>query len=165
MTATISHTHFVSRAEHECVRRVFGDQSEAVPPCSVLVVEDDEDMRLCFKHLFRLPGLQNIRMEQADSVNQAMALIAMQCRDIAILDYRLGDGTAAELVRQWRDFGYEIPFLVVSGFYDVEQEMRELGATGFIHKSELTAESMAKAIRRTLDSYWTARARAGLAKA
>lgn len=159
MTTALSHSHFLSRAAHECERRVFGDTSEKVEPASVLVVEDEYDMRLCFTHLFRLPALRSCQVEMAESVGQAMAMIATRCYDLAVLDYRLDGGTAADLVRMWREHSYELPFLCVSGYYDVEKEMRALGASGFINKSELTGDALAREIRRALDSYWTARAR------
>lgn len=159
MTAVLAQSHFDQRAAHECVRRVCGDDSPQVEPSSVLVVDDDPDMRMCFKHLFRMSSLSRYQVEMADSANQAMAMIATRCHDLAILDYKLVDGTAAELVSMWRDFGYEMPFLCVSGYPDVEQEMLAMGASSFIPKAELTCDNLARAIRQTLDRYWTLRAR------
>lgn len=159
MTAALSSTHFLTRAAHECERRMFGDACETVPQSSVLVVEDNADMRVCFRHLFRMHALISLSVEMADSKEQAMAMIVTRCYDMAVLDFQLGSSTATDLVRTWREYDYELPFVVVSGYPDVEQEAMAIGASGFIHKTELTPDNLARSIRKALDNYWTVRAR------
>lgn len=158
MTACLAQTHFMHRAGQHALRQIFGEQS--VEPCRLLIVEDDADVRMCFAHLFRLPTLAHCSISFADSVNQACAMMVANCFDLCILDYRLADGTAADLVKWMAEFGYELPFVMVSGYDDTEQEMRNLGAVAFIRKAELTHEELARTIRIALGDYWRQRAKA-----
>lgn len=155
----LAQSHFAQRAAHECVRRVWGDDSPQVEPSSVLVVDDDESMRMCFKHLFRMPSLSRHQVEMADSANQAMAMIATRCYDVVLVDFRLDNGTAIDLVKTWREYNYEIPFICISGYPHAEGEMRAIGASGFILKTELTPAKIAQELRRALEGFWTAKAR------
>ena len=95
MTALMAQAHFVERAGREAMRLICGNSSsQGIKKFKVLVVDDEEDVRICFEHLFRHPSLENYSVDCADSVNQAAAMMAANCYDVCILDYRLTDGTA-----------------------------------------------------------------------
>lgn len=158
MTACLAQNHFAHRAGQQALRAIFGE--DAIEPCRVLVVEDDKAVCLSFSCLFKLPTLAHCSIEFADSVNQASAMLATRCYDLCILDYRLPDGTAADLVKWMGEYGYEIPFVMVSGYEDTEQEMQNLGAVAFIHKADLSHEQLAQTIRLALRNYWRLRSRA-----
>lgn len=165
MTAQTVNTHFMHRASTEIKRQLFGEfregeESETGERISVLVVEDETSMRLAYAHLFRDRELRHCNIEFADSVNQAMALIATRCFDVAILDYRLGDGTSADLVRWWREYGYDLPFICVSGYLESDATTTRLGSVGFIHKADLNAEQLARIIRVAIGEFWRKRAAA-----
>ncbi len=150
---SLAQTHFVNRAGAQALRYLYGDEAAtpAAPRYRVLVVDDEPDMLVTFKHLFRTPALAHCSVQTADSVNQALALIVADCFDLAVLDYRLGaQETAAELVKAWRGVGYELPFICVSGYPDAEPIARELGAVDFVAKSDITPERLAKVIRRAV---------------
>lgn len=150
---TLTHqTRFIDRAGAQILRCIYGDGAETpAPRYRVLVVDDEPEMLTVFKHLFRTPQLSHCDVKTADCVNQAMALIAANCFDLAILDYRLGRSeTAAELVCQWRSFGYELPFVCVSGYPDAELASRALGAVDFLPKSDITPERLAQVVRRAV---------------
>lgn len=151
MTAT-QHTRFIDRAGAQILRCIYGDGAETqAPRYRVLVVDDKPEMLTVFKHLFRTPHLSHCDVQTADCVNQAFALIVANCFDLAVLDYRLGGSeTAAELVKQWRSFGYELPFVCVSGYPDAEPAARALGAVDFLHKSEITPQRLAQVVRRAV---------------
>jgi DNA-binding NtrC family response regulator len=124
----------------------------------ILFVEDDEDTRQCFSVLFRSPVLKHCAVDFAPSVNEAMALIAMRVYDLCILDWQLRDGTARTLVNEWREFGYSLPFLVVSGDSMVAGSAIELGASAFLEKLDASKpDSLERAIRRALGTYWQSR--------
>lgn len=126
----------------------------------VMVVEDDAGCRKCFEHAFRQSPLDRCRAQFVGSINEAMALIVMGETDICLIDYRLPDGTAADLVKLWRSYGYELPFIVISGHSDpdLDREMQALGALGWITKgAAVTAEDLERRIRYGLGNYWATR--------
>lgn len=69
---------------------------------SVLVVEDDADMREVLEH--RLPailaevGLENPTVLMVRGVTPAIALLRQQRPDLIITDHSLGDGTGYDIV-------------------------------------------------------------------
>lgn len=156
MTALIAKSHFRRRAGAEAVRELAGCKK-----VSVLVVEDDHGCRQSYEAVFRHPMLANCSVQFADSVNEAMALIATNVFDLCLLDYQLGSHTGSDLVREWRDFGYDMPFVCVSAHSDpeVDAEMQRLGAIGFVEKSEsLNPVALERTIRYALSNYWRQRA-------
>lgn len=155
MTECIARTHFIERAGNEVKRLLFGDESDPVRKCRVLVVEDCPDVQACFALLFRQPSLSHVSASYADSVNQALAMMATDCYDLLILDYQLDDGTAEDMVKLMETYGYELPFIGVSGYNDTELKMRGMGAVAFISKSDLTPDALARAIRAALSGFWS----------
>ena len=144
----------IAQATRFLRREILGDRAR------VLVVEDDPDCMVCFKHVFAMTALRRFRAQFVPSVNEALAIIVMGEVDIAVIDYQLADGTAADLVRLWRSYGYELPFIVISGYDDPahDREMQELGALGWIAKgSGVTAEELERRIRYGLGNYWATR--------
>lgn len=147
----LAQTHFIDRAGAQILRCLYGDAPETkAPNYRILIVDDDEGTLLALRKLFSSKHLSHCIVHTAESANQAMALIATHCFDLAIIDYRLGSGTAMELVNMWRDHGYQLPFICISGFPDVEREVDSMGASGFLPKSDITPERMAEFIRRAV---------------
>ena len=147
-------TQFIRRMANELSRELCGGRT------SVLVVDDDEGCVQAFKAIFHQPSLAGCDVEFADSVNQGMALVASRCFDFAILDYKLPDGTAGDLVRQWRDHGYELPFVVITGHGANEErkEMQALGALAFMEKCEdMNSTAVNRLLYSSLNTYWRSR--------
>lgn len=147
-----AHTQFMNRAGNAIMAHLAGSQTKRI-----LLVDDEPEILVTFRHLFRMAQLADCRLDTAESVNQAMAMVATNCYDLCILDYRLGDGTAADLVKLWRDYGYEIPFMCISGYPDVDREMRALGSVAFVCKGDMDAATLADGIRLALGDFWKRR--------
>jgi len=146
-------TNFMQRLDREVSREMELAPSHRV---SVLIVEDDPGCRELFTFLFKAPQLAaRFTVEFAESVNQAMTLIAHRVFDICVLDYTLPDGSAADLVRMWREYGYEVPFICISGDTARDREMQELGALSFMLKSDAGAPDIwERTMRYALHNYW-----------
>lgn len=156
MTVQLAKSHFIQRAGSEAVRELSGCNK-----VSVLVVEDDGGCRECYQAIFRHPLLAGCTLHIAESVNEAMALIVMNCFDLCLLDYQLNRRTGAELVKTWREYGYDLPFVCVSGFDDpeIDAEMQRLGAVGFVNKMQtMNPPALERTIRYALANYWRQRA-------
>lgn len=147
-------TQFIRRVANELKREICGGST------SVLVVDDDEGCVKAFKAIFHQPSLAGCDVEFADSVNQGMALVVSRCFDFAILDYKLPDGTAGDLVRQWQEHGYELPFVVITGHGANEErkEMQALGALAFMEKSDdMNSAAVSRLLYSSLNTYWRSR--------
>lgn len=152
--ASLSSTHFMQRVGRE-VERAVGVCRPEQPRYRILFVDDEAEVRLTFKVLFRHRAFANLSVDFAESVNQAMAMIVANTYDLLILDYRLPDGTAETLVATFREHGYDVPFLCVSGYEDSEDAMLRLGASGFLSKLDASNPAvLAQSIERAVGTYW-----------
>lgn len=82
----------------------------------LLIVEDDESMRVALEYFFRDQGFA---VEGAASVGAAEALLGRRTDwRLAIADYNLPDGTGWDLCRRLRDGpAPALPFLLISGAF------------------------------------------------
>jgi len=152
-TQRIASSHYTVRLSRELTRMVTNEKR-----LRILIVEDDEWWQKAFAAIFKQPALAACSVEFANSANQAMAMLMSKCFDLAILDYHLGDHNAAQLVDQWRKFGYELPFVCVSDASADSYEnsaMRSLGSCGHIAKSEAdNPAALERFINAAISGYW-----------
>ena len=102
---------------------------------AVVVVEDDAIVRdwvrlACNDSEFRLAG-------QAASATETVALLERRRPELLLVDYRLADGSGADLVRELRTRGISTPVLLMTakpteGFNELA---REAGAQGSVLKT------------------------------
>ena len=86
------------------------------PGASILVVEDDASLRLvCRVNL----ELDNFRVREAESLDEARAAVAAERPALVFLDLHLGHGAADGLLDELRADG--IPVVLVSGTVDVTE--------------------------------------------
>jgi len=105
----------------------------------ILVVDDEEDVRLLFNHQFR----REIRSGQltftfAHSSAEALEVLRTQAQDIALVfsDINMPGGSGLELLLQIREEFGPLPVHMVSAYGD-EDHIRaatERGANGFLTK-------------------------------
>lgn len=147
-------THFMERITRH-VERCLEMPDREEPRCRILFVDDERDVQVAFKALFKCKALSHCSVEFADSLNQAMAMIATRTYDLLILDYAFPEGLASQLVHDFRSYGYDIPFLCISGHDEAEVPMKELGASGFLTKIDASIPAnLSRAINNSLDRYW-----------
>ncbi len=98
----------------------------------LLLVEDDEVDYLAFKRLLRdeKPPYDHVRVS---SVSEAREALRSRDFDVALLDYRLGDGTAFDL---FDEIPKQIPFVIVTGSGDEEIAVQAMkaGASDYLIK-------------------------------
>lgn len=111
----------------------------ATNPLRILLVEDDPSDIAVVRALLDPagPDVIDLRWAQSRAAGEAAALD--EHPDLVLLDLGLPDSHGFQTVTQWHFNQVEAPVLVVSGEYgaDVADRGRELGVTGFMHKTEL----------------------------
>ena len=102
----------------------------------VLLVEDDEDDYVLIKDLLsEVPG-KRFDLEWTGNYDDGLEAIESQRHDVCLLDYRLGDRTGLELLRQALGNGCKIPVIFLTGQDDhsVDLEAMETGAADYLVK-------------------------------
>jgi DNA-binding NarL/FixJ family response regulator len=117
----------------------------------ILVVEDDAFVR---GGIVRLINGQNdlACCGEADTVVATPAAVAAQKPDLALLDLRLEDGTALELISRLKKQFPQVPVLVLSHFDEkfYAPQTLQAGARGYLMK-EAATEHLPEAIRMVMD--------------
>ena len=117
----------------------------------VLLVEDDPaDRRIVGEYLKSLPGL---RLEACTRLSEALARVAADPPDCVLLDLSLPDASGLEAVEQMRVAAPEIPLVVLTGNADESLALRAMqeGAQDYLEKGEITARSLARALRYAIE--------------
>src|ERR1700686_643173 len=83
----------------------------------ILLVEDDDDLRRAYASHLTASGFL---VEEAEDVAGANQIFRATRPDIAILDFRLPDGTALDLVPRFKELEPTIPIVVLTGFGSME---------------------------------------------
>ena len=104
-----------------------------VTPISVLVIEDDADTRA---NLCDILELDNYRVETAGTVAQALRRETWSEYTAIILDRKLPDGTAEELLPRLKQLAPDAAVIVATGYADIEGAIAaiRLGAADYIPK-------------------------------
>lgn len=122
-------------------------------PIRVLLVEDDEDDYFLTKQLFgEIEGVF-YALEWVNSAAAGLERIAAAQHDIYLVDFRLGDTTGIELVRQAQASGLKAPVIILTGQGEHEIDMAAMraGASDFLIKGEITPRSLERAVRYAIE--------------
>lgn len=122
-------------------------------PIKVLLIDDDEEDFILTRYVFDEFKSNQFELEWID--NYADGLAAMKdCRhDIFLLDYRLGERTGLELLREAVENGCRAPVILLTGQGDKEIDFQAMqaGAADYLIKSELEAPLLERSIRYSLE--------------
>ena len=83
----------------------------------ILLVEDDDELRHVYATHLAANGFV---VEEAQDLSAARKSLEATRPDIAILDYRLPDGTALDLLAKFKEVEPTVPIIVLTGFGSME---------------------------------------------
>jgi len=114
-------------------RRNPSNADPADNPKTILVVDDDDNVRQFLCELCRMSGH---RVVEADRGRDALNRIDERLPDLMFLDINMKGGTGLELVRILRRRNLYIPTIVISGAVsvDVTDQLLRLGVDGIVAK-------------------------------
>ncbi|MDH5674082.1 MAG: sigma-54 dependent transcriptional regulator [Myxococcales bacterium] len=120
---------------------------------SVLLVDDEPGLRFSVRKYLQTKGFAVV---EADSCESGVRVCMNEQPDMAVIDYRLPDGTALELLPRLHDLEPSLPVVVLTGHgsIDLAVEAIQRGASHFLTKPvELSAlqivlERLGKEVRR-----------------
>jgi DNA-binding NarL/FixJ family response regulator len=122
-------------------------------PIRILLVDDNAADRDLIVSLMRQISGYRVEIEAAATFERGQQALAEQDFDACLVDYRLDGRSGLELIEQNVRQGRRCPFLLLTGLdsHDVDVEAARAGAAGFLSKSDLSAESIERAIRYAVE--------------
>ncbi len=117
---------------------------------AVLIVDDERSIRESLRMILEFEGY---RVDEAGSGSEALAKVAERAPDAVLLDIKMPEMDGLEVLANFRQRGYEMPVLIVSGHGDVTTavEATRGGAYDFFEKP-LQRERVLLSLRNALES-------------
>ncbi len=119
---------------------------------SILVVEDDEGVALLERRALERRGY---KVFSATNAHEALTIVQDRSIALVVCDFRLPDeATGLELCQHLRTAGFELPFILVTGFSNestVIDAMRH-GVRDFVPKSTEYLQYLPEAVERVLQA-------------
>jgi two-component system nitrogen regulation response regulator NtrX len=117
---------------------------------SVLVVDDEASIRDSLRMILEYEGY---RVDEAAGGSQALAKVAERLPDAVLLDIKMPEMDGLELLRAFRERGYDMPILMISGHADVQTavEATRRGAYDFFEKP-LQRERVLVSLRNAVET-------------
>jgi signal transduction histidine kinase len=118
---------------------------------SVLVVDDDEVDRMAVCRALRRTGLP-VEVQELQDENTAVEWLLTRPYDCAFIDYHLGAGSGLTVLEQVRAAGVSTPIVMLTGRGDesLAVELMKAGATDYMPKARLGAESVERSLRNAV---------------
>lgn len=122
-------------------------------PLRVLLVDDDEDDYLITRSLLSEAQAEGFVLEWACTLEEARREIVNERYDVYLVDYRLGDSSGLDLLREAVRIGCKAPIILLTGKGDhrIDVEAMKVGAADYLVKDQLTAPLLDRSIRHALE--------------
>jgi PAS domain S-box-containing protein len=132
--------------------------TSSITPLHVLVVDDDADTRANLRDILDLDGHT---IETAGTVAEVLARRSWTDISAILLDRRLPDGSAEDLLPRLRELAPDAAVLIVTGYADLQGAIAALrqGASDYILKP-INAEALRASLFRIADHQRLAQAKA-----
>lgn len=116
----------------------------------ILLVDDDDELRRAYAAHLTASGFA---VEEAEDVAGAQRNFQATRPDLAILDFRLADGTALELLSSFKELEPSVPVIVLTGFGSMELgiSLIKKGAEQCLSKP-VEASALQMIVRRVLEN-------------
>jgi PAS domain S-box-containing protein len=123
----------------------------------ILLVEDDEDDYVLTRGMLMRGGRASFDIDWEQSYGAALRAAQAGSHDLYVVDYRLGERTGLDLVREAWGSDPPAPVILLTGQddYEVDLEATELGVTDYLVKGTIDAPSLERTIRYAIRHHST----------
>ncbi|PCC68667.1 Signal transduction histidine kinase [Nannocystis exedens] len=120
---------------------------------SVLLVEDDRDDYLLTREMLEELGEGTYVLRWADCYEDGVEALLSGGPDLCLLDYRLGEKTGLELLREVVGRGCTVPIVLLTGQSDrsLDVEAMKAGAVDYLVKGEFGPRQLERSIRYAVE--------------
>lgn len=114
----------------------------------VLLIDDDEDEFVVIRDLLS-EHKSEFTLDWTSDLKLAKEKMVQMSHDIYLLDYRLGEISGLDLLRQAVHEGCRSPIVLLTGYddKDVDREAMNVGAADYLHKAALTSYLLERSLR------------------
>jgi two-component system sensor histidine kinase/response regulator len=122
-------------------------------PIKVLLIEDDEDDYILTRQLLAEVRGGKYALDWAPSYEEGLKVAGLLEHQVCLVDYRLGERSGVQLIREARESGLTTPMILLTGQgnHDVDVEAIEAGATDYLVKDETAAGRLERTIRYAVE--------------
>ncbi len=115
----------------------------------VLLVEDDEDDYFITQDLLAEVTSMHVVLDWARNYQEGCARLQHDAYDVYIFDFRLGDRSGLDLLKEARTLGCAGPCIFLTGQSDIEIDMQVMraGADDYLVKGRIDAALLERSIR------------------
>ena len=113
----------------------------------VLVIDDEEALVELYAYQLQLGGHVTVEFNQSA---KAMIYLQSNCPDMIVTDLRMPQVSGIEICRFARKLYPGVKLIVVSGFSEVESELRDIGVEAVL-KKPFSLDLFALTVQRVLD--------------
>jgi signal transduction histidine kinase/HPt (histidine-containing phosphotransfer) domain-containing protein len=119
----------------------------------VLLIDDDEDDYILTRELLAEVKGGKYALDWASSYEDGLKLVSHMEHHVCLVDYRLGERSGVELIREARDSQLTTPMILLTGQgnHEVDVEAMQAGATGYLVKDETASSGLARTIRYAVE--------------
>jgi signal transduction histidine kinase/HPt (histidine-containing phosphotransfer) domain-containing protein len=119
----------------------------------VLLIDDDEDDYILTRELLAEVKGGRYALDWAPSYEEGLRVAGRLEHQVCLVDYRLGERSGVELIREARELGLTTPMILLTGQgnHDVDVEAIEAGATDYLVKDETHASRLERTIRYAVE--------------
>jgi signal transduction histidine kinase len=124
-----------------------------VPELRVLLADDDEDDFVLARDLLQQSGRTRFQVEWASSYKEAREALELRRFDLCLFDYRLGEHSGLDLLREALSLGCQSPIILLTGndHWEVDVEAMKAGAADYLVKGQLDARNLERSIRYAME--------------
>lgn len=125
----------------------------SVNKIKILVAEDDDDDLFIFKDVVHECREDfEAKVDHVATMQDVLSEVDNNEFDIIFLDYRLGESNGLEILKTLREKKYVFPIILLTGQGDqnLAVDAMKAGATDYIVKANLSAQTLSTAIRSAL---------------
>ena len=121
----------------------------------LLLVEDDEDDFIILRELISMFDQGEHYLNLAATYDQGLEKILAEHWDAVLVDYELGVRKGTDLIREARQHGARLPFILVTGrgSYQIDRQAMQAGAIDYISKDDLKPILLERTIHHAIDRF------------
>jgi two-component sensor histidine kinase/FixJ family two-component response regulator len=126
-------------------------------PVRVLLVDEDEDNYIIIRDLLAQAEVSGFYLEWVTTYASGLEAIGQHEHDIYLIDYRLGERTGIELLREALKNGSGSPIILLTGQGDhkIDLQAMEAGAADYLVKGQMETSILERSIRYAIERYRT----------